>query len=241
MQIPLPLQFLAGLWEYMFGNENRWVRYLPTSTPFFSPLIDEVDGEKEKGDGDGPDDGEHWRKNLLGNESDNSRFSATFFAINANAQISQALWLYLVLRRAPQAVICSTKFPSIFDARGADDPLLVYLNTLAGTIYGLEFEDGHEEYEIKNTTPLSDVYGALGAIADDILTICRSRLASMHFGDRPTPEISDLIGILQSAEEGRKRPRTELALRFALNERLILESCIKNWEDIKLQIEGCNI
>ncbi len=45
--------------------------------------------------------------------------------------------------------------------------------------------------------------------------------------------------MLQSAEE--RRPRTELALRFALNEKLILESCIKNWEEIKTQIEECNI
>ncbi len=185
-RIYLPVQFLDELWEYLF-DQNRWVRYLPTSTPFFSPLIDEEEGDK-----DDPADGERWKKHLFSNGSDNSRFSAAFFAINADAQISQALWLYLVLRRAPEAVI-SIELPSLFVVRGPDDMLLGYLNTLAGAIYSLDLEDGHEEYEMQNTTPLSGVYSALGAIVDDILTISRSRLASIHLGDQPTSEISDLI------------------------------------------------
>ncbi|KAF8327285.1 uncharacterized protein EI90DRAFT_1839856 [Cantharellus anzutake] len=208
----LSMQLLNELWQDLFESQELWVECLPTSSPFFPPFIEETEDDMDR--------------ESLGKRLDNERLSATFFAINASAQISPALWLYLLLRRAPQAVLDSIA-PPVVQAR--NESLLGYLRDLAKRMSLLDVED--EECEIHGLRLGS--CQALIDIAVDILTICRARLASMHWSDRPISEIAELEGALQRS---RYRRRTEIAVRFALNERLILDSCIKMWENIESQL-----
>ncbi|KAF8315317.1 SET domain-containing protein [Clavulina sp. PMI_390] len=155
--------------------------------------------------------------------------------VSASGQVSQQLWLYFVFRRGAAATFGSDSklagseagIPSSVRALAELRPRL--LDPLAVALSGLDEED---DTVMNVSAPNTRDVHALGflawLVAEDIINLCRRRISLMHMGHLSTVEVGNLLESMNASTT----PRTRLACMFALNERMMLESCLAQWEDV---------
>lgn len=119
------------------------------------------------------------RPGLRSKNNPRAKDPGSLMCISAMSQVSQQLWVYLVVHRASSSVLQSRKQS---DSAVVDDFVVQLLALLTSTENGDESSDES-----------AALFFVLRAVSEDIVHLCQRRLSKMHCKDRSVEEIGNKL------------------------------------------------